>query len=172
MEPREVIRELKRNKDVFSSLLAGLDKGMVNWKPAADKWCLLEIICHLLDEEREDFRARARLLLEMPGEPFTPIDPQGWVVARDYIRHDFGQTLHQFLEERELSIQWLQSLDHPDWKRPSRHPKLGTISAGMFLYSWLAHDYLHIRQITRTKYQYLSTHSPEPVNYAGEWIPG
>lgn len=171
MEPMEVIRELKRNREVFSSLLGGLEGSLVYWKPAPDKWCLLEIVCHLLDEETSDFRARARLLLESPGQAFAPIDPVGWVTARDYIHQDFEQNLQLFLEERAQSLQWLQSLDSPDWKQPSPHPRLGTISAGMFLYSWLAHDYLHIRQITRIKYQYLSTHAPEPIGYSGEWTP-
>jgi hypothetical protein len=171
MEPREVMRELKRNREVFSSLLDGLDGSLVYWKPAVDKWCLLEIVCHLLDEEREDFRARAKLLLESPGKAFAPIDPVGWVVARNYIHQDFGQTLQRFLEERAQSLQWLYSLQDPDWSQFCLHPKMGRVSAGMFLYSWLAHDYLHIRQITRTKYQYLSSHAPEPIGYAGEWIP-
>ncbi len=78
---------------------------------------LLEIVSHLLDEEREDFRTRTRHLLEKPGDPFAPIDPEGWVSARDYIHQEFEQTLQFFLEEREQSLQWLQSLADPDWKQ-------------------------------------------------------
>ena len=169
MDPTEVMLELKGNKNVFSSLLAGLDQSLIFWKSAPEKWCLLEIVSHLLDEEREDFRARAQLLLERPDDAFAPIDPEGWVTARDYIHQDFEQTLRFFLEEREQSLRWLQSLADPDWKQSCQHPKMGTITAGMFLYSWLAHDYLHIRQISRTKYQYLATHAPEPIDYAGTW---
>ncbi len=46
---------------------------------------------------------------------------------------------------------------------------MGTITAGMFLYSWLAHDYLHIRQITKIKYDYLGITAPDNIAYAGNW---
>jgi hypothetical protein len=39
----------------------------------------------------------------------------------------------------------------------------------MFLHNWLAHDYLHIRQIIRIKYDYLKKTSGEILLYAGEW---
>jgi hypothetical protein len=46
---------------------------------------------------------------------------------------------------------------------------LGRLSAGTFLSNWLAHDYLHIRQIIRLKYQYLQRQTRESLDYAGAW---
>ena len=38
---------------------------MIQWKQSENKWSMLEIICHLYDEEREDFRSRlAKILFE------------------------------------------------------------------------------------------------------------
>jgi hypothetical protein len=39
----------------------------------------------------------------------------------------------------------------------------------MIFANWLAHDYLHIRQILRLKYEYLKSISEEDLSYAGEW---
>ena len=65
----QVIGELNRNKNVFKALLQGIPQEMQGWKPAREKWSLLEIVCHLFDEEREDFRVRLSHVMDMPDEP-------------------------------------------------------------------------------------------------------
>jgi hypothetical protein len=161
--------EFSRNKDVFSRLLSGLDKDVYLWKIKPEKWCLLEIICHLYDEEREDFRGRMKHIFETPAEPFRSIDPTGWVVERNYINQDYTEMIQKFRMEREESLDWLQSLSDAEWSNTYSHPKFGQMTPKMLLANWLAHDYLHIRQIIRLKYDYLKEFSGEAVNYAGEW---
>ena len=39
----------------------------------------------------------------------------------------------------------------------------------MMLTNWLAHDYLHIRQIIKLKFDFLKDQSDEHLSYAGEW---
>ena len=169
MNHGEIILQLEKNKNVFKSLFEGLDSAMITWKPLPEKWCLLEIICHLYDEEREDFRARLRHTLETPGLPMPKIDPQGWVKDRSYMERDFEAMVAKFLYEREESVKWLNSLSMPAWKNIHLHPSLGELSAEMFLGNWLAHDYLHFRQVTFTKYQYLIKHFNTRFDYAGDW---
>lgn len=164
-----IIHELDRNKIVFRALFENLEREFYLWKPSPKKWCLLEIICHLLDEEREDFRARVKHTLENPEMPMAPIDPVGWVLKRKYIEQDYENVLEKFLAERDKSVEWLSRLDDVKWDNIYYHAKLGDISAAMFLSAWLAHDYLHIRQITRTKYQYLKYISNNNLFYAGKW---
>jgi hypothetical protein len=74
---------------------------------------LLEIICHLYNEEREDFRARIQSILENPTVRLLPISPVKWVTEREYIKQGFDKKLAAFLEERTASIAWLNNLDHP-----------------------------------------------------------
>lgn len=164
-----VIQELSRNKVVFHSLFDKMYDQVFLWKPAPDKWCLLEILCHLHDEEREDFRTRLRHTLENPDAPMKRIDPAGWVLKRKYIEQDYPEVLNKFMNERDESIKWLNQLKDVPWNNIYHHPDLGDISAEMFLTNWLAHDYLHIRQISRTKYQYLKYISGHQLSYAGEW---
>ncbi len=150
-------------------MLSGLASEEYLWKSAPEKWCLLEVVCHLLDEEREDFKYRLKHVLENPDSPMPPIDPQGWVGTRKYLEQDYEKTLYAFIQEREQSISWLQSLSSPDWNNTYHHPKLGPLSAELFLNNWLAHDYLHIRQALSIKYNYFNQHSDTPLAYAGEW---
>ena len=169
MNHAAIIKELSGNHEVFKSLLNGTSKEEYLWKPDISKWCLLEIVCHLYDEEQLDFRYRVKHVLETSEQAMPSINPQGWVKEKKYIEQNYHETLKKFLEERKQSIQWLQSLSSPKWKNIHQHPKLGEMSAEMILSNWLAHDYLHFRQIISIKYHYLQHQSGESLDYAGKW---
>ena len=55
---KDIIQQLENNQKVFQNLLTNKTKDLYLWRPKPEKWCLLEIVCHLLDEEKDDFRAR------------------------------------------------------------------------------------------------------------------
>ena len=169
MNSSKIIKELQRNKSVFKELLLNCTKEEYLWKPNQSKWCLLEIVCHLHDEEIEDFRTRVHSVLDNPESTLPPFDPVKWVLERKYLEQDYNTKVDSFFKEREKSIEGLQQLKAPQWDNSYSHPKLGPMSAKLFLSNWLAHDYLHIRQILNLKFEYLKYHSGENLNYAGEW---
>lgn len=160
---------LSQNRGVFESLLRDVPAEQAVWKPSPEKWSMLEVVNHLYDEEREDFRARLELTLKDPAEPWPPIDPPGWVVTRRYSERELGPSLDSFLSEREKSLSWLQGLSAAHWE--NRHDVSGRVrTAGDLLASWLAHDFLHIRQLTRLHWQYVSViAAPYETTYAGPW---
>jgi len=164
-----VINQLEQHLNLFKALLKDIDTPMSLWKQTPEKWCLLEIVCHLYDEEREDFRFRTQWVLENPNETPPPFDPLIWVTAHNYIAQDYQQMLIKFIEERQQSIKWLKSLENPKWNNSYYHPTLGHRSAAHFLNNWLAHDYLHIRQIIKLKFDYLKQQSSDHLDYAGQW---
>lgn len=141
--------------DALRALLAGLPADDARWKPSAEDWSILEVVCHLGDEEVDDFRMRLRLTVESPGAPWPPIDPQGAARARRYNERDLGESLERFARERVESLRWLRSLrwlnsqGSVDWSVAHAHPEMGAIRAGDLLVSWAAHDALHLRQIAK-----------------------
>jgi len=164
-----VLEQLSQNKRVFLDLLKDVSKPMYLWKQAPEKWCLLEIVCHLYDEERDDFRFRTRWVLENPNKIPPPFNPLDWVTEHRYLEQDYNQMLSKFIEEREASVAWLKTLEKPHWEYSFIHPKIGKLSAKHFYDNWLAHDYLHFRQIIKLKFDYLNHLSAEDLNYAGTW---
>ena len=161
---------LQSNKLVFKSLLRGASPALQDFREGPEKWSLKEIVCHLLDEEREDFRFRLQSVLNDPEQPFTPIDPVGWVASRNYSAADYNQKVQQFLEERTHSIKYVESLSNDSpFSNTYQHPVIGPMSGSFILNNWLAHDYLHIRQIIRVKYAFFGCLSSTSLNYAGEW---
>jgi len=167
MNYNKIIIQLIKNKDIFKSLLKEVSVEEYLWKEEPNRWCILETICHLRDEEREDFRARLKHVLETPTLPLPQIDPSGWVKKRKYIEQDYYIIFKDLKKERDQSYEWLKSLFNPKWDNAFKHPKYGAMTAKMFLTNWLAHDYLHIRQIIKLKFNFLKQLSGESLIYAG-----
>ena len=171
MDHQKIIAHLRVNGDLFKHLFQSVTEEQARWKPGEDRWSMLEVINHLYDEEREDFRKRLELVLNNPAEPWPPIDPEGWVVQRNYNGRNLKQSLDNFFEERAKSLLWLDKLDLPDWQATHHHPQMGPMSAELILANWLAHDLFHIRQATDLHFAYLTELvKPVALDYSGwEW---
>jgi len=151
------------------ALIQGVSEQQARWRPDPDSWSMLEVVNHLLDEERQDFRVRLDYTLHRPGVPWPPIDPGGWVTERQYNQQDPEASLAQFLSERESSIAWLRGLSAPDWDT-TREAPWGPITAGDLFASWVAHDLLHMRQLVELHWAYTAANlAPYRPDYAGEW---
>ena len=163
------VDRFSKNRKVFEGLLEGVSLEQARWKPSPDKWSMLEVVNHLYDEEREDFRQRVELVLADPLQAWPPIDPRGWVTTRGYNERELETTLHALFSEREKSLSWLRGLSEPNWQNSNTGPN-GTLTAGDLLASWLAHDFLHIRQLARLHWQYVGELAdPYQTAYGGPW---
>src|SRR5690606_34075308 len=99
-------------------------------------------------------------------------DPPGWVTARDYASRDPGESLARFLAERERSLQWLDGLEvgATELDRPKLRPSGEAFTARELIGAWAAHDLLHVRQITKLRYDFLAREvAPLTLEYAGKW---
>ena len=166
-----MIGELIKNAGLFNSIFLTYDgnNDFIKWKPNPNKWCLLEILCHLIDEEKEDFRTRVKFAMENSTSQPPSIDPQGWVISRNYLNQNYTQKCNEFIKERTNSIKRLNSLKNEDWNAFFTHLKFGKMTAHYMLTNWIAHDYLHIKQITKLRFDYLTHRSGENLNYTGNW---
>lgn len=165
-----LIQRLQATPDVLEALLKNVTLETARWKPTLERWSMLEVVCHMADEERKDFRPRLKSLLfdTPPGLNIDPIDPPIWVIEGNYNARDLDRALEDFRSERALSLEWLGTLPQViDLERRQSDTKM---TAGVVFHSWLAHDYLHIRQITRLHYDFLELEAdPFKIDYAGEW---
>jgi hypothetical protein len=165
-----IIRQLKANAEIIRALCISLSNQQAVWQPDDQTWSVKDVIEHLYNEERFDFRRHLEEILHDPQQLWSDI-PQDRIISIP----NFWQGLELFFEEREDSLAWLAALDSPDWDRISI-VKLGSqgeefrITAGAVLASWVAHDFLHIRQINELHYTWFTAQShPYSVTYAGKW---
>jgi len=167
MDYNYFISSLENSAKKINSLLEGVTEEQAKWKPAPEKWSILEVVNHLYDEERDDFRKRLDLTLHRPEEEWPGIDPEAWAVSREYINKDYHQSVKIFFIERAESINWLNSLTSPNWEQIHEHPVIGSLSAADLLAAWAAHDYLHLRQLSDLHARFLNVlASPHSTKYA------
>lgn len=162
-------QELQNSTEMIQVLLAGITQEEARLKPDADSWSILEVICHLYDEEREDFREHLDFILHRQNEEYHVIDPQSWVKERRYNEQDFQTMQDNFFAERRKSFKWLKGIANADWDIVYES-KWGSMSAGEMFASWIAHDNLHIRQLVELRRKRIENLTqPYPIGYAGDW---
>jgi hypothetical protein len=169
MDVDRLTQQLADNADRIRVLAQDVSPDQARWRPNAASWSILDVVCHLHDEEREDFRMRLDIILHGPDQPWPRIDPRGWVLERQYDRQELVQSLAGFLRERRASLTWLRDLSAPDWEQAYQAP-FGTIRAGDMFAAWIAHDLLHLRQLVELHFAYtVQQVQPYETRYAGDW---
>ena len=168
MDLARLSRILREQCDAVTALVGGASDDEAGFRPEDGGWSLVEVVCHLADEERDDFRTRVDLTLHRPGEAWPAIDPEGWVTERRYADRALCDALSDYRAERERSLAWLAELRDPDWTLEYEHPVAGTLRAGDVFASWVVHDALHLRQIGRLRRAWID-HVCRPFDtaYAG-----
>ena len=182
-------QELQHSTEMIRALLSGVEPEAARLKPNAESWSILEVVCHLYDEEREDFREHLDFILSTPTstrpgrhsvqrlktglsrqqEGWHVIDTEGWVTERKYNEQNFAEMQEKFFSEREKSFAWLKGLQNPDWEKTYTTP-YRTISAGEMFACWVAHDNLHLRQLVELRRLRLENITkPYNLEYAGDW---
>ena len=162
------IEQLTANAAALKALTAGISPEQARWKPSPETWSVLEVVNHLADEEREDFRPFVDWALGGPRKKSH--DPDGWIATRGYNERDLGASVADFLQERETSLAWLRERSNADWQTPVAYRRRPGFRAGDVLASWVAHDILHQRQLVELRFELAkATLAGFDVRYAGKW---
>jgi hypothetical protein len=169
MDYEALRKSLSAQADLIRGLVGDLSEAEVRWRSAPDRWSVLEVVGHLHDEERHDFRVRLEALLNQSGEPWPEIRPMEWVTERHYNERELAVSLDAFLQERRTSLRWLDALDAPDWESGEEAPWGGTFHAGDMLAAWVFHGELHMQQLIRLRQDITAARAdPYSVTYAGK----
>jgi DinB superfamily len=159
--------ELARFPRVLEALLTDLDPTAWRDRPTPAEWAPVEIVCHLRDEEVEDFGARLRVVLD-GGTRFAPIDPERWVSERRYLEDDGPRALATFRGHRTATLGWLVVIEPARLTSAVHHGRFGTLSGLDILVAWAEHDRLHLAQLAATLARGWATRwAPLHTEYAG-----
>lgn len=170
MKFQELYNEITQSTEIIRAMLNGVTQADAQVKKSPRVWSILEVTCHLYDEEREDFRKRLQFILGDQEGAWPPITPFQWVITRKYNEQNFNKMKTKFFKEREISLAWLKTLKNTDWDIRYEVKKGRIISAGVIFASWVAHDNLHIRQLTELRRRLIEQKTkPYKIGYAGDW---
>jgi len=158
---------LARGPDALDRLLGGLDAAGWRARPAPAEWAPVEIVCHLRDEETEDFGARLRVVVE-GGAAFAPIDPERWAVERRYLDAGGPAALADFRARRAASLAFLATVAPERLTAAVTHRRTGALSGLDLVAAWVAHDRLHLAQLAATLARgWADRWAPLRTDYAG-----
>ena len=165
----KVIKRLRDNAEIVRALVLPLSEEQANWNPNEETWNMKEVMEHVYNEERIDFRKHLKEMFSDPPQPWGKFRHEELISVESC-----HQALESFLMEREASLEWLRSLKSPNWEVESKATfgleEVLTFKAGDVLGSWVAHDFLHIRQINELLYAWnMQQVLPYSVRYAGAW---
>ena len=149
---RDGLAVLERTPGVLHSLLAGLPDVWTRQNEGQETWSPREVLGHLIDGERTDWIARARIILAQgPNLAFAPFNRTGFRG-----RMSDGTLLEELLESfarmREENLETLRGwkLTPTQLELTGIHPEFGVVTLKQHLATWVAHDLGHLVQISRT----------------------
>ena len=170
IDTSEIIRQMTANAEAMRTLVQTVSSGQAQWKPTPETWCLKEVMEHIYNEERIDFRKHLKEIFSKPPQPWAEFNPEEYLPV-----NNLRQALEGFLTEREASITWIKAQPSPNWEAASPTSfspdgEVLVLKAGDLLVSWVAHDYLHLRQLNELLYAWNEKQASRySVRYAGGW---
>jgi hypothetical protein len=163
----EARRELAGLPDALDALLQGCDAETARTRPAPAEWSPVEIVCHLRDEESEDFGARVRVIVE-GAAGFEPINPERWAVERRYQEASLPDAVEALRSRRRESLGFLAAVAPERLEDARVLGRIGRLSGRDLLAAWVAHDRIHLAQLAGTMARLWALRWPElRTDYAG-----
>jgi hypothetical protein len=150
MELNSSLQILQNTPRILNSLLYGIGKDFINSNEGAGTWSPFDVVGHLIVCEQTNFMERIKIVLSVTEtKQFKPIDMTAQFEAgKGKVMQDL---LKEFEQLRNQNMEQLFSLQlsDSDFTKQAIHPKLGKVTLGNLLSTWVAHDLAHIAQITR-----------------------
>ncbi len=146
VKPSELVAAYAGAYDLLRESVDGLTGEELARRPAPDKWCIKEILCHLMDGEIIWVGRLKRIIAE--DNPFLPsYDQDKFAAALYYTDLDTKSVLLTFGMLRSTTVDVLQRLPDEAWQRKGTHDTRGAVTLADMLAVMCGHDANHIKQI-------------------------
>jgi hypothetical protein len=142
----EVATLLQGAPATLRAVVDGLPARIIDWHPTSERWCVKQIVGHLIEEDRRDFVGRIRSMLEH-DEPTLEVNDQDAIARqRNDCERDVDELLREFAILRAASVSFVSQLSDTHLLRAGNHA-IGRLRVVDLLHEWVYHDAHHLRQI-------------------------
>jgi hypothetical protein len=134
---------LEKTPAMLELLLRDVSEDILDWKPAADRWSITEVLAHLLMIEQL-YGDRAKRIVVDDNPLLTKFQPpdEAEIRKRSARRH-----LEDFVAARRAHVFFWHSIPANGGSRTGMHPEMGKITLFQLLNELANHDLGHLRQI-------------------------
>ncbi len=150
--------ELKKHLDAaenspkqIAAAVSGLPDKTLRYKPAPNKWCILEILGHLADIETV-YAHRFRQMLADKKPVIAPVDQDDWANNLGYTQEPPAELVAIYGLNRHRTVQLLRRLKPGDLEKSAYHPELKhDVTVAEYVERIGTHGANHLGQIERLK---------------------
>lgn len=150
--------ELKKHLDaaekspkLIAAAVSGLPDKTLRYKPAPDKWCILEILGHLADMEVL-YSYRMRQMLADKEPVIAPIDQDAWARNLGYMQESPAELVAAYGLNRYSNVRLLRRLKAADLEKGAFHPEhKRKVTVAEYIGMMVGHGPNHLEQIERLK---------------------
>lgn len=134
---------LEKTPALLEILLRDVPQDMLEWKPAAKRWSIAEVLGHMVEIEKLYEQRTHRIVMEdSPTLSKYEVLPEAELQMKSLRQH-----LEEFIPLRRAFVFYLHSIPASAGARTGQHAELGKISLSQMLHELANHDLGHLRQI-------------------------
>ena len=150
-ELKQYLETSERNPKLVAAAVLGVPDATLRWKPAPDKWCILEIIAHLADIEIV-YACRLRQMLADTNPVIAPMHQNAWAQKLGYMQSSPAEMVALYGLNRHANLQLLRRMKLEDLSKSAHHPETNCqVAVAEMVERMSTHGTKHLEQIERLK---------------------
>jgi hypothetical protein len=150
-ELKEHLEAAEKSPKQIAAAVSGVPEKILRFKPAPDKWSILEILGHLADSEIV-YAYCVRQMLADDKPQIAPIDQNAWAKNLGYQEASSPELIALYGLNRHANLQLLRRLRPGDLEKSAYHPGLKrSITVADIVTVMAGHGANHLEQIERLK---------------------
>lgn len=150
-ELKQYLEAAEKNPKQIAAAVVGLPEKVMRYKPAADKWCIQEILGHLADTEIV-YGYRLRQMLADQKPVIAPMDQNDWARNLGSLETPPAELIALYGLNRHGNLRLLQRLKPDDLGKSAYHPETKQdFTVAQLVERMATHGTSHLEQIERLK---------------------
>jgi hypothetical protein len=150
---KKSLDEAEKSPKQIAAAVSGLSDKVLRYKPAPEKWCILEILAHLADIEIL-YAYRLRQMLADKKPVIAPIDQDDWARNLTYMESSAPEAVALYGLLRHHNLRLLRRIQVDDLNKSAFHPeKQQKVTVADYIGMLVKHGPTHLEQIERLKKQ-------------------
>jgi len=150
-ELKKHIEDAEKSPKQIAAAVSGLTDRVLRYKPAPEKWCILEILAHLADMEIL-YAYRMRQMLADKKPVIAPIDQDAWAKNLGYLESSPPELVALYGLNRHATLNLLRRTKPGDLEKSAEHPELKRpVTLAEYVGMMSRHGPNHLAQIEQLK---------------------
>lgn len=165
MNPDERHQKIESYGKAYELLISAVNEfpsTMWQYRPAAERWTIHEIIVHIADSEANSY-LRCRRLIAEPGSTILGYDEEKWARVLDYHTQSTRDALELFKILRLKSFTLIKNQPEAVWSNTAFHSESGLMTLDDWLDIYERHIPEHIQQMQANYRDWKAQGSPKTI---------